>query len=72
MIREILIRTNMDQAPGGMELLTPGTSLRWGNCRFGFNPDEDGRADFAVVIYNARPYDRFDRAPDTLLIAGEP
>jgi len=55
-----------------MELLTPGTSLRWGNCRFGFNPDEDGRADFAVVIYNARPYDRFDRAPDTLLIAGEP
>ena len=36
----ILTRINMDCAPGGIELLTPGGGLRWGNCRF----DEIGRA----------------------------
>ena len=71
--REILVRTNMDCSPGGMELLTPGSSLRWGRCRFDFNPDEGRRADFAVVMGNARPRDRFVCAPqNTLFISGEP
>jgi len=71
--REILVRVNMDCAPGGMELFTPGSSLRWGRCRFDFNPDEGGRADFAVVMGNARPRDRFVCAhQNTLFIAGEP
>lgn len=69
----IVVRAGMDGAPGGMELLTPGSSLRWGRCRFEFNPPPGGWADFAVVMYNARPYDRFDCAPEnTLFIAGEP
>lgn len=63
----------MDCAPGGMELLTPGGGFRWGECRFDFNPEEGGRADFAVVLGNARPRDRFAVAPEnTLFIAGEP
>lgn len=71
--REILVRVSMDCAPGGMELLTPGSSLKWDRCRFDFNPDEGGRADFAVVLGNARPRDRFVCAPEnTLFIAGEP
>lgn len=70
---EILVRAGMDCAPGGMELLTPGASLRWGRCRFDFNPELGGRADFSVVLYNARPFDRFICAPEnTLFIAGEP
>lgn len=71
--REILVRANMDCAPGRVELLTPGASLRWSRCRFDFNPDEGGRADFAVVMGNARPRDRFVCVPrNTLFIAGEP
>lgn len=63
----------MDCAPNGMELLTPGSSLHWGRCRFGFNPEPGGRADFSVVLGNARPCDRFVTAPqNTLFIAGEP
>jgi hypothetical protein len=71
--REILVRVNMDCAPVGMEMLTPGGSLRWGQCRFDFNPPEGGNADFSVVLGNARPRDRFLAAPEnTLFIAGEP
>jgi hypothetical protein len=71
--REILVRANMDCAPGRVELLTPGASLHWGRCRFDFNPDEGGRADFSVVMGNARPRDRFVCAPqNSLFIAGEP
>ncbi len=70
---ELLVRAHMDAASGGMELLTPGASLHWGRCRFDFNPAPGGRADFSVVLYNARPYDRFVCAPEnTLFIAGEP
>jgi len=73
MEREILVRVGMDAAPAGMQLLTPGASLCWGRCRFDFNPGPGGRADFAVVMFNARPYDRFECAPqNTLFIAGEP
>lgn len=71
--REIQVRVSMDCAPGGMELLTPGGSMRWRSCRFDFNPEPDGHADFYVVLGNARPYDRFTCAPqNTLFIAGEP
>ena len=71
--RELLVRINMDHAPGRMELLTPGASLRWGRCRFDLNPEPGGRADFAVVMGNARPVDRFMAAPEnTLFIAAEP
>lgn len=71
--RELLVRINMDHAPGRMELLTPGGLLRWGRCRFDFNPEPGGRADFAVVMGNARPVDRFMGAlENTLFIAAEP
>jgi len=70
---EILVRIGVDCAPSGMERLTPGGSLRWGACRFDLNPGEGGHADFAVVLGNARPRDRFVCAPEnTLFIAGEP
>ncbi len=71
--RELLVRINMDAAPRGIELLTPAGSLRWGRARFDLNPPPGGHADFAVVLFNARPYDSFVAAPqNTLFIAGEP
>jgi hypothetical protein len=63
----------MDLAPAGFELLTPGGQMRWGDCRFELNPLPGGETDFAVVLFNARPFDRFSCAPEnTLFIAGEP
>lgn len=70
---ELLVRVDMDAAPGGLELLTPGAKLRWGRCHFEINPEPGGRADFCVALYNARAYDRCLLAPrNTLFIAGEP
>jgi hypothetical protein len=67
------VRVHMDCAPDGMALLTPHASLRWGRCQFDFNPAPGGRADFSVVLGNARPLDCFHCAPEnTLFIAGEP
>lgn len=67
------VRINMDCAPSGLHLLTPGGGLQIGRCRFELNPEVEGHADFAVTLYNARPYDRFVCAPqNTLLIVGEP
>ena len=69
----IRVRINVDHAPAGMASLLPGGALRWGNCRFDINPAEGGEADFAIVLWNARPHDRFHCAPEnTLFIAGEP
>lgn len=69
----LVVRLNMDLAPTGMELLTPGASMRWGKCRFELNPEPGGEADFSVVLANARPSDRFFCARgNTLLIVGEP
>ena len=63
----------MDLAPAGFELFTPGGQMRWGDCRFELNPPPGGETDFAVVLFNARPFDRFRCAPEnTLFIAGEP
>lgn len=72
-MNQILVRINMDCAPGGLEFFTPGGNLRWHNCNFACNPEPGGRADFSVVLGNARPYDSFTAAPaNTLFIAGEP
>lgn len=69
----LLVRLNMDQAPRGMELLSPGGAMRWGDCRLVLNPAPGGSADFSVVLANARPHDRFHcAAANTLFIAGEP
>ena len=71
--RELLVRLNMDMAPDGMALLSPGGAMRWGRCRLALNPPLGGEADFAVVLANARPYDRFVcAAQNSLFIAGEP
>lgn len=71
--RELRVRINCDHAPAGFELLSPGASLRWGRCRFDFNPPSGGQADFSIVLWNARPVDRCEVAPEnTLFIAGEP
>lgn len=70
---ELRVRLNMDLAPKGMELLTPGGAMWWHGCRFELNPPEGGTADFCVVLANARPVDRFRGArSNTLFIAGEP
>ena len=71
--RELRVRINMDMALNGMELLSPGGGLRWGRCRFEMNPPPGGRADFAIVMANARPVDRFVCSPrNTLFMASEP
>lgn len=68
----LVLRLNMDLAPAGMDLLSPG-GLRWGRWRLELNPPPGGRADFSVVLANARPYDTFRCAlRNTLFIAGEP
>ena len=68
-----VVRLNMDIAPAGMELLSPGARMRWGRCALELNPPPGGRADFAVVLANARPDDKFRCArQNTLFIAGEP
>jgi hypothetical protein len=70
---DLMVRVNIDAAAGGMELLTPNSSLRWGRCRFVINPEPGGRADFAVTLFNARAVDQCRCAPgNTLLIVGEP
>lgn len=70
---ELMIRLNMDCAPHGMELLTPGASMHWKDCIFDLNPPPGGRADFYVVLANARPFDHcaIPRG-NSLFIAGEP
>lgn len=71
--RELQVRVNIDHAAGRIELLTPGASLRWGRCRFDVNPTSGNSADYSIVLWNARPLDRFNLAPEnTLFIAGEP
>jgi len=71
--RSLLVRVNMDCGPGNLAMLTPGSSLRWGRCRFEINPPIGGEADFAVVMGNTRRFDRFRCAPEnTLLIVAEP
>jgi hypothetical protein len=63
----------MDLAPQGMELLTPGASMHWESCAFELNPPPGGRADFYVVLANARPLDRcIIPHGNSLFIAGEP
>lgn len=70
---ELVLRLNMDLAPAGMDLLSPGGGMRWGRWRLELNPPPGGRADFSVVLANARSYDTFRCAPqNTLFIAGEP
>ena len=70
---ELVVRLNMDLAPKGMELLTPGASMRWEKCGFELNPPPGGKADFYVVLANARPTDRYiGSRENTLFIAGEP
>lgn len=69
----IRVRVNIDHAPAGLQMLLPGGAARWGDCQFDINPVSGGETDFAVVLWNARPFDRFDCAPqNTLFIAGEP
>ena len=71
--RALKIRLNMDLAPEHMELLTPNASMRWGKCLFELNPAPGGKADFYVVLANARPIDRcIIPHKNTLFIAGEP
>ncbi|HSJ48462.1 MAG TPA: glycosyltransferase family 10 [Gammaproteobacteria bacterium] len=70
---ELRIRLNMDFAPQGMELLTPGATMHWKDCAFDLNPPPGGRADFYVVLANAQPIDQcIIPRNNSLLITGEP
>lgn len=67
------VRISMNAAPGGMNLFTPGGSMRWGNCVFRLNAPADAETDFWVVWANARPVEQVKVSPlNTLFIAGEP
>lgn len=67
------VRISMNAAPRGMELFTPGNSMRWGNCVFSLNAPNDTESDFWIVFANARPREQARVArTNTLFIAGEP
>lgn len=67
------VRLIMGHMPGDIRLLSPGGKLEWDKCRFDLNPEHSDPADFAIVLYNARPRDRFPCAlENTLFIAAEP
>lgn len=69
----IRVRVNIDHPVQNWFLLAPRGELSWGKCIFDVNPEPGGAADFAVTLWNARPFDSFFCAPEnTLFIAGEP
>ena len=73
--REVLLRVvvTMGNAPGNMELLSPGSRCEWGRCQFLLNPPSGTQADFWIVAGNARPTDSMFCSPqNTLFIAAEP
>lgn len=69
----MLVRINTGIQHRGIEQLTPGSALEWGDIRFELNPVHAGHADFSIVLYTGRPRDDFKCAPqNTLFLAGEP
>ena len=63
----------MDNAPGNLDLLSPGRGCEWGRCTFLLNPPQGTEADFWIVAANARPFDRMRVASEnTMFIAAEP
>lgn len=67
------VRVTAAGLPSGMELFTPGGTMRWGNCEFLLNPPNETKADFWIVFANAFPRETGFVAPiNTLFIAGEP
>lgn len=67
------VRVTSAGLPGGLELFTPGGSMRWGNCDFTLNAPNDSESDFWIVFGNAFPRETGRVAPaNTLFIAGEP
>ncbi len=71
--KELIIKINIANPPGRLDLLTPSSSLRWGKCQFTINSESANKTDYYVVWYNANPVDHFyGAAENTLFIAGEP
>ncbi len=71
--RPLRIVVTMDNAPGRMELLTPGARCEWGRCQILLNPEPGTQADFWIVAGNARPVDSMRCDPrNTMLIVAEP
>lgn len=69
----IAVRISMNAAPGGMNLFTPGGTMRWDNCVFSLNAGPETETDFWIVFANARPVEKATVSPtNTLFIAGEP
>ncbi len=63
----------MDNAPGNLKLLSPGSRGEWGQCQFLLNPPSGTPADFWIVAGNARPTDTMFCSPkNTMFIAAEP
>lgn len=70
---ELRVVVTMDNAPGNLELLSPGGRCEWGRCRFRINPPAGTEADFWIVAGNARPADfMFCPPANTMFIAAEP
>lgn len=55
------------------QILCPGAELRWGDCRFSFNPPDDTACDYWIVWAGLSGSHRMSVAPmNTLFLAGEP
>jgi hypothetical protein len=64
---------SMISAPGGMELFTPGGSMRWGNCEFRFNAPDGAAGDFWIIHSGVRYREHAQVARiNTLFMAAEP
>lgn len=70
---KLRVRISSHGAPTGLDWLTPGRNLCWGNCEFTVNSPTEEATDFWIVLANARPTEQCRVAPqNTLFIAGEP
>lgn len=71
--RPLKVRITSAGLPAGLELFTPGSTLRWGRCEFLVNPVGDHESDFWIVFGNAFPRETGRVARhNTLFIAAEP
>lgn len=67
------VRININAPKEHLSIFFPNTKNIWNDCHFEINPPLDTMADFFIVFWNAKPFDRFICSPEnTLLIVGEP
>ncbi len=71
--RPLTIRYTLGVVPEGIELYTPGGSLKWGGTIFEVNPPQERPCDFWIIHGYCADIERARVAPsNTLFINGEP